>query len=130
MQATAATAERKDLGISTFPIICVSALALVVVLEGTLSGCTQPSGRQAFVTYGCPQCHGIDGEGTSRGPALKNLREFWTSSELMAYLRHPEGYALKNERIRELLKVYKVSMPAYTIDDQVRSALVQYLLEQ
>jgi len=63
--------------------------------------------------FGCVNCHGTDLAGTSIGPSLKNLSEFWSKESLITYLRNPMAY-MDQERFKEYKKKYPGQiMPGY-----------------
>lgn len=65
------------------------------------------TGDKLIQTFGCINCHGADLAGTNMGPALKGIKEFWSSRDnLINYLRNPNSF-MDKDRFKE----YKVKYP-------------------
>lgn len=48
--------------------------------------------EELITNFGCVSCHGVDLNGTKKGPALKNISEKFARGELIAYLRNPNSF--------------------------------------
>jgi hypothetical protein len=106
-------------------------LALLTVLASSLmiiEGCSSRDGRDVYIGMGCPQCHGFQAEGLVQGPALKNLSDHWTRDELDSYLQNPTGYMSRSPRLQDIAKRYTSKMPAFTMGNENREKLVEFLL--
>lgn len=79
---------------------------------------------------GCLTCHGPDREGTRIGPPLKDLGYNWTAGTLDAYLRNPEPFLEKDQRLKNLKKMHGASMPPAPITEASRGELITYLLAE
>lgn len=105
-------------------------------LSATLAACSTrtppPPGATGDLIYelqNCANCHGVDGEGTSRGPALANLPEHWTAERLAGFLEAPDGFLERDERLRALEKAYPGKMSRYdNLDLEQRTTLASWLL--
>jgi len=87
-------------------------------------------GAELFATWGCPTCHGPHGEGTPKGPELRQLSRYWNAETLATYLQHPERLRKNNPRLQQLAAGYApITMPSLeALDAKARKALVAYLL--
>src|SRR5262245_31297182 len=68
-------------------------------------------GAQLFTSQGCSACHGSDGSGGMLGPPLWGKKQLWTRAKLMEYLKNPQAYATKDERLAEQSRTYTLPMP-------------------
>ncbi len=93
-----------------------------------LGGCADSGGREIFVGAGCPQCHGLNGEGRPQGPPLRNLSQHWTRSRLAAYVANPQTFSTQDPRLKALEKKYGAPMPSFLISEGGREQLAEYLL--
>jgi mono/diheme cytochrome c family protein len=93
-----------------------------------MTGCTDARGREIFVRAGCPQCHGLNGEGRPQGPALKDLSRHWTRTNLASYIENAPAYTAAIPRLKELGKKYGTAMPSFLISQEEREQLAEYLL--
>lgn len=92
---------------------------------------TELSGQQLISTFGCTNCHGSDLAGTTMGPGLKNLSQYWGKERLLAYLRNPNDF-MKEPRFKEYKEKYPNQiMPPYGNKDiKDLGKIVDYLLAQ
>ena len=113
------------------------ALALGLVL---FAACTRlrrlPEGTSAPDMYAeleCADCHGPRGEGTEKGPPLRDLRENWIYElNLAEYLRDPVPFQQGDPRVRWLWGQYSWDMPAYihlTHEQRMSFAAWLFILE-
>lgn len=88
------------------------------------------SGAQLMNNFGCLNCHGSDLQGSSMGPELKGLTEFWNRDRLINYLRNPNSY-IDSDRLKEYKKKYpNMIMPSYGNKDiKDLGKIADYLLE-
>jgi len=85
------------------------------------------SAERLWNDLGCVNCHAPDGTGLPGfGPTLHGKKSLWTRDELVAYLRDPTGYAMRDPRLRVEKKKYMAPMPPVTTPDQ---AEVQRLID-
>lgn len=79
----------------------------------------------------CVSCHGSDLNGTSLGPALANIKQFWTRDALINYLHNPSSYN-GNARFNGYRTKYKNSvMPSYgKVDVKDLDKIADYLLSK
>ncbi|WP_337865346.1 cytochrome c [Ignavibacterium sp.] len=89
------------------------------------------SGAQLMNNFGCLSCHGANLEGTAMGPALVNLKEFWSRDNLINYLRNPNSY-MNQKRFQEYQEKYpNMIMPAYGNKDvKDLGKIADYLLSR
>lgn len=89
------------------------------------------SGEQLMSNFGCLNCHGANLEGTPMGPALVNLKEFWTRDNLINYLRNPNSF-MSQKRFQEYREKYpNMLMPAYGNKDvKDLGKIADYLLSK
>ncbi len=70
-------------------------------------------GALLLKNFGCLNCHGADLEGSSMGPKLTGLSEFWNRDRLINYLRNPNSF-MDSDRFKEFKKIFpNMIMPAY-----------------
>lgn len=68
------------------------------------------AGAEVFSTSGCAHCHGVNGEGTEKGPNLHNLRRKTTAEKIREQIVHGGGAmpafgeALQPEQITQLVE--------------------------
>jgi mono/diheme cytochrome c family protein len=108
----------------------------IVAIALLCAGCSAPHpadpvawGQEIYARTLCGQCHGADQRGTIQGPPLENLREHWTTDELVAYLAAPMNYVDAQPRLRALADHYKMLMPAMPLTNEERRAVAAYLLQ-
>ncbi len=91
---------------------------------------TEISGETIYIDMQCANCHGNDLKGTEQGPALLNLAENWTKTELVNFLRNPDDFG--SERLKKLKEKFPKSfMPSYNdIETKKLGKLAEYLLEK
>jgi|UniRef100_A0A832G6G6 mono/diheme cytochrome c family protein len=71
------------------------------------------SGAELMNNFGCLNCHGANLEGGPMGPALVNLKEYWSRDNLINYLRNPNSF-MSQKRLKEYREKYpNMIMPAY-----------------
>ena len=71
------------------------------------------NGALLLKNFGCLNCHGADLEGSSMGPKLTGLSEFWNRDRLINYLRNPNSF-MDSDRFKEFKKIFpNMIMPAY-----------------
>lgn len=109
------------------PIFVVTACLFFMVAS---AGCAKSEGAKLYEAQGCSQCHGVNREGTEKGPPLESLRHLWSDESLETYLRNPQAFVQRDERLRALANRYQTVMPAFVLADQSRKALVKFLLEE
>jgi mono/diheme cytochrome c family protein len=97
--------------------LVLSSILLLVVIQRTRAADTAvENGRLLFVSYGCFQCHGFEGQGGGAGPRISSLATTYTAFE--KYLRAPSGqmppYTIKVTTDRDLENIYAFlrSLPA------------------
>lgn len=75
------------------------------------------SGEDLVTNFGCTKCHGSDLSGTTMGPALKNLSQFWSRDNLINYLRNPSSY-MDSDRFKDYKERFpNMIMPSYANKD-------------
>ncbi|MFZ1281500.1 MAG: cytochrome c [Ignavibacteriaceae bacterium] len=90
------------------------------------------TGDKLFQTFGCVNCHGADLAGTNMAPALKGIKEFWSSRDnLINYLRNPNSF-MDKDRFKEYRAKYPNQiMPAFGNKDvKDLGKIADYLLTQ
>ena len=90
------------------------------------------TGDKLIQTFGCINCHGADLAGTNMGPALKGIKEFWSSRDnLINYLRNPNSF-MDKDRFKEYRSKYPNQiMPAFSNKDvKDLGKIADYLLTQ
>jgi len=108
----------------------LSSAAIILFLAGSagMQGCVDARGRDVYINMGCPQCHGLNGEGLVQGPSLKNLSRHWTKAELISYVENPSEVVAVNPRLQDLAKRYVTRMPSFMINPEAKRQLADYLL--
>ncbi|RMF59725.1 MAG: cytochrome c [Calditrichaeota bacterium] len=124
-----------------FALICALGIPLFVFLrhsepphlqeKSTPLAAAERGGRQVYEQWGCGSCHGEDGNGSPRGPALRRLPERWDRQTLNAYLKNPRAFRQQDPRLGQLARRYfPISMPSPEgITERQRALLVDYLLK-
>lgn len=83
------------------------------------------TGMRIYELQLCANCHGDDGGGTWRGPALRELGRIWTRDQLVDFLGDVEGWEARDERIRRLSREHRGDMRDYdhlSVDERGRLA--------
>lgn len=90
------------------------AAAVLLAIAGACGGKPERSGKELFQLQGCTLCHGKEGEGSPLGPELRGVSAHWTKATLVEYLRDPQAYQQKDERLKANLQRYRMQpMPKY-----------------
>jgi len=81
-------------------------------------------------SLGCVTCHGGDLSGTSNGPSLKNIKQYWSRDNLINYLRNPQAN-MNGDRFTEYKKRFpNFLMPSFgNIDVKKLGKIADYLLK-
>ncbi len=90
------------------------------------------TGEKLVMTFGCVNCHGADLAGTSMGPSLKSIKEFWSSRDnLINYLRNPNSF-MDSDRFKSFrVKYPNQIMPGFGNKDvKDLGKIADYLLAQ
>ena len=112
--------------------------ALVVTLFGALaSACAlrrePPAGADGATIFKyqlCANCHGANGQGSGRGPALLGLEQHWDQTGLAEFLRDPKAATKADARLGSLAKQYRSEMRSYEgLNEEQRRVLAAWLLE-
>lgn len=93
---------------------------------------TELTGEKLFQTFGCINCHGNDLSGSSSGPSLKNIKEFWSSRDnLINYLRNPNSF-MEKDRFKEYRAKYPNQLMPSFGNKNVKDLgkITDYLLSQ
>ncbi len=87
------------------------------------------SGAQIYELQNCANCHGEEGAGTSRGPALRELSRHWTRERLVDYLADPQAVAAVDPRLRARGREFSSEMGPYdNLTAEQRGVLADWLL--
>lgn len=88
------------------------------------------SAKDLMIQIGCVTCHGLNLEGSPKGPSLIGVKEFWTRDQLINYLRNPNSF-MNSKRFKEYKEKYPtVLMPSYNnIDVKDLGKIAEYLLQ-
>ena len=102
-----------------------------------VAGCTKTKlsdaasslpGRRVFESNNCTRCHGSDGEGGMAAPSLRDVSARLSKAQLAEYLRDPDAFARKDERIGGMAGTYPTRMPGFpNIAPADLDLLVDYL---
>lgn len=77
----------------------------------------------------CISCHGDNLQGTKNGPALVNLKQYWTRDALINYMRNPQSYSGGVRFDNYRTKYKNIIMPSYgNIDVKELGKIADYLL--
>jgi cytochrome c2 len=89
------------------------------------------SAEELISNFGCVNCHGVNLDGTKKGPALKNIGEHFGRGELIAYLRNPNSF-MGSERFQKYREQFPgVIMPNFGNKDvKDLGKIVDYLLQR
>ena len=84
-----------------------------------------------ITNLGCVNCHGADLNGTTVGPSLKMVKEYWNRDALINYLRSPVSYS-RDERFTKYQQEFpNVVMPSFSnVDVKELGKIADYLLNQ
>jgi mono/diheme cytochrome c family protein len=83
------------------------------------------SGATIYELQNCANCHGEDGEGTTRGPALADVAAHWSREELADFLAAPSSWTERDAQLAALRASYSGAMSPYdnlTPDERLRLA--------
>lgn len=88
------------------------------------------SPKELIARIGCVNCHGSDLNGTSKGPSLVGVNQYWSRDQLINYLRNPNSY-MSSKRFKDYKEKYPgVIMPSYNnIDVKDLGKIADYLLQ-
>jgi len=87
--------------------------------------------EQLYTSLGCGTCHGSDLSGTEKGPALKDLSEYWTRDYLVMYLNNTTAFIDSSRMVKYQGKYKGFIMPSYdTVDVDELQMLADYLVKQ
>lgn len=105
-------------------LLCGAIGCLVAGVPAPASKSDRAAGAELFKQKGCEHCHGADGVGTERGPALTTVGKRLRKSEIESQIRDggkqmpPFGDVLNDDEMRKLVdylahkkKAPKVSVP-------------------
>lgn len=86
--------------------------------------------KEIYESSNCWTCHGRNGIGAMAGPELEGLAANWTREDLADFLKDPEAWVAKDERIAELAGQYPIKMvrPPAPIAPNDRLKLADWLL--
>lgn len=76
-------------------------------------------GAAIFASSGCGHCHGDSGQGTAKGPSLRDLRKRMSSDVVMKQIRDggksmpPFGDTLDDKQIKNLMKFLRARHPEF-----------------
>lgn len=88
------------------------------------------SGKELVARIGCYNCHGSDLGGTSQGPSLAGIKQYWSRDQLINYLRNPNSFMNSNRFKDYKQKFPNVMMPSYNnIDVKDLGKIAEYLLQ-
>jgi mono/diheme cytochrome c family protein len=90
------------------------------------------TGDKLVMSFGCVNCHGSDLAGSSMGPSLKGLKQFWSSRDnLINYLRNPNSF-MDSDRFKGYRARYPDRiMPSFGNQDvKDLGKIADYLLAQ
>lgn len=89
------------------------------------------TGAELMSSFGCLNCHGTNLEGSAMGPALANLKQYWSRDNLINYLRNPNSF-MSQKRFQEYREKYpNMIMPAYGNKDvKDLGKIADYLLSR
>ena len=88
------------------------------------------SGKELVARIGCYNCHGSDLAGTTKGPSLAGIKQYWSREKLINYLRNPNSF-MNSDRFKDYKEKFpNVMMPSYnSIDVKDLGKIAEYLLE-
>lgn len=102
---------------------------LAAVCLALLAGCGGTTGQRLYRHGGCARCHGARLTGSHLAPSLKGLEARWTREDLERFLQDPMGYKETDPRLKKLARRYPAPMPPFTMGDENRQKLIDYLME-
>lgn len=87
------------------------------------------SGKDLIARTGCYNCHGSNLAGTTKGPSLIGIKEYWSRDQLINYLRNPNSF-MSGDRFKAYKEKYpNVIMPSYNnVDVKDLGKITDYLL--
>jgi cytochrome c553 len=89
----------------------------------------EPTLETAVHDIECALCHGMNGEGTDKAPALTGMDEHWTVDQLVEYFSNPAKYAEADERLSREGGKYPTMMPNYDyVSTKDLTELAEYVL--
>ncbi|MEO0651221.1 MAG: c-type cytochrome [Planctomycetota bacterium] len=86
--------------------------------------------KELYESNNCWTCHGRDGVGAVGGPELEGLAAHWTREDLADFLKDPDAWVQKDERVAGLADQYPVKMvrPITPLAPNDRLRLADWLL--
>jgi len=97
--------------------------ALFLATSASLAGTAMAADGAAIYLTKCVICHGIDGKGTTAGPAFKGSEYLATSSDEEIAAAILKGRSVADKKYKE----FATGMPAQKIDEADVPGLVEYL---
>jgi cytochrome c2 len=86
------------------------------------------SGADLVNRLGCVTCHGRDLKGTTMGPDLYGVSQYWSRDKLINYLRNPQSF-MDNDRFKEYKEKYQTIMPPFNqVDVKDLGKIAEYIL--
>jgi len=94
------------------------------------TGVVEEQGQRLYHAWGCGTCHGADGNGSPKGPNLREISSYWNRALLIKYLKNPSEFRKYDHRLHELSRRYfPISMPSPEgLTDRECVLLADYLL--
>jgi len=88
------------------------------------------SGKDLVARIGCYNCHGSDLAGTTQGPSLAGIKQYWSRDQLINYLRNPNSF-MNSDRFKDYKEKFpNVMMPSYNnIDVKDLGKIAEFLLK-
>ena len=79
----------------------------------------------------CVECHGENLEGTDTGPALTDVRQYWTEDLLVKYIYNPEFFMVSHPEVKRRNAGFDIDMPPYIdMPEEERRLLARWVLQQ
>lgn len=87
--------------------------------------------KELLVEMKCITCHGQNLEGTTMGPSLDNMKDYYDKEKLIAYMKAPTDFT-QEARMKILLEEYgHTIMPSYKNHDKEKlEKIAEFLLSK
>ena len=86
-------------------------------------------GRQVYEVKNCTRCHGVDAEGGTSAPSLRDLGSRLTKTQIVEFLKDPPKFMKNNPGLAAQPGRFPTQMPAYPyVEESDLHLLADYLL--
>ena len=111
-------------------IVVILIIIFVLIRFTNLTGNQPTTSESLYTSMGCATCHGVNLEGTEKGPELTGLSKYWSRDDLVKYMRNTAAFMDDKRMIKFQDQYKKYIMPSYdTLSVKDMDILADYLLK-